>query len=302
MDDKIRSNGRYNYRKNLPYYLMMLPFFLLFFLFTVLPVLAAMVISLTNYDLLQSPGFVFLENYRRLFLNDTVFITALKNTFIIAVITGPAGYMLSFLMAWLINELRPKLRAVLTVIFYAPSISGNVYLVFTIIFSGDPKGFLNAHLLSLGIMDEAMLWLSDEKTMMLVVILVSLWMSLGFGFLSFIAGLQTLDKSQFEAAQVDGITNRWQELWYVTLPNMRPQLMFGAVMSITSALGVGDLTIQLTGFPSAGYNTHTIANHLTDFGNLRMEMGYASTIAVVLFAIMLLCNRPIQALIKRVGT
>jgi multiple sugar transport system permease protein len=138
--------------------------------------------------------------------------------------------------------------------------------------------------------------------MMFLVILVSLWMSLGFGFLSFIAGLQTLDKSQFEAAQVDGITNRWQELWYITLPNMRPQLMFGAIMSITSALGVGDLTVQLTGFPSAGYNTHTIVNHLNDFGNLRMEMGYASTIAVVLFVIMLLCNRPIQALIRRVGT
>jgi multiple sugar transport system permease protein len=302
MDDKLRSNGRYNYRKNLPYYLMLIPFFLLFFLFTVLPVLAAMVISLTDFDLLQSPHFVFLDNYRRLFLNDAIFTTAIKNTFIIAVITGPVGYILSFLMAWLINELRPRLRAVLTVIFYAPSISGNVYLVFTIIFSGDPKGFLNAQLLSMGILEKAVLWLSDAKTMMMVVILVSLWMSLGFGFLSFIAGLQTLDKAQFEAAQVDGISNRWQELWYITLPNMRPQLMFGAVMSITAALGVGDLTTAITGFPSPGYNTHTIANHLSDFGNLRMEMGYASTIAVVLFAVMLLCNKPIQALIKRVGT
>ncbi|HHY82078.1 MAG TPA: sugar ABC transporter permease [Clostridiales bacterium] len=302
MDDKIHVNGRHSFRKNRNLYLMMLPFLVLFFTFTVLPVLTSIVFSFTDFNVLQFPHFIGFENYKRLFLDDTIFVTAVKNTFIIAVITGPIGYLLAFLMAWLINELPPKIRAVLTIIFYAPSISGNVYLIFTLIFSSDPHGYLNAKLLDWGIIDSAILWLQDTRYMLAIVILVSLWMSLGFGFLSFIAGLQTIDRTQYEAGEVDGISNRWQELWYITLPNMKPQLMFGAIMSITAALGAGDITAALTGFPSTNYATHTIVNHLTDYGSIRMEMGYASSIAVVLFAIMLLSNRLVQKFIRRVGT
>jgi len=302
MDDKIRANGRYNFKKNKNLYLMMLPFLVFFFTFTVLPVLTSILLGFTDFNLLQFPNFIGFKNYRKLFLDDSIFITAVKNTFVIAVITGPIGYLLSFLMAWLINELPRKIRAILTVIFYAPSISGNVYLIFTLIFSSDPYGYLNAKLLDWGIIDSAILWLQDTRYMLPIVIIVSLWMSLGFGFLSFVAGLQTIDKSQYEAGEIDGITNRWQELWYITLPNMKPQLMFGAVMSITSALGVGDITVALTGFPSANYAAHTIVNHLNDYGSIRMEMGYASAIAVVLFAVMLISNQLIQKFIKRVGT
>ncbi len=302
MNDKIHSNGYYGFKKSKNLYLMMLPFLILFFTFTVLPVLTSILFSLTDFNILQLPKFVGLRNYQKLFLEDDIFITAIKNTFIIAVITGPIGYLLSFLMAWLINELPPRIRAVLTIIFYAPSISGNVYLVFTMIFSSDPYGYLNALLLDWGILDEAVMWLQDPRYMLTIVILVSLWISLGLGFLSFIAGLQTIDKTQYEAGEVDGITNRWQELWFITLPNMKPQLMFGAVMSITSALGVGDITVALAGFPSTGYAAHTIVNHLNDYGSIRMEMGYASAIAVVLFAIMMLSNRLVQKFIKRVGT
>ncbi|NLO83577.1 MAG: sugar ABC transporter permease [Clostridiales bacterium] len=299
MDDKIKV---YGFRRNRDLYLMMLPFLILFFVFVVLPVFASMVISFTDFNLLQFPRFVGFSNYRRLFLNDDIFITAVKNTFVIAVITGPIGYLLAFLMAWLINELPARIRAVLTIIFYAPSISGNVYLIFTIIFSSDPYGYLNAKLLEWGIIDSPILWLQDTQYMLPVVVLVSLWMSLGFGFLAFVAGLQTIDKTQYEAGEIDGIRNRWQELWYITLPNMRPQLMFGAIMSITSALGVGDITVALTGFPSPQYGAHTIANHLMDYGSIRMEMGYASGIAVVLFGMMVLTNMLFQKFIKRVGT
>ena len=302
MDDKIRANGMYNFKKNRNLYLMMLPFLLLFFMFVILPVLTSCVFSFTNFNLLQIPKFVGFDNYKKLFLNDTIFITAIKNTFVIAVITGPIGYLLSFLMAWLINELPTKIRSVLTIVFYAPSISGNVYMIFRMLFSSDPYGYLNAKLLDWGITDKAILWLQDTKYMMLIIILISLWMSLGFGFLSFVAGLQTIDKTQYEAAEVDGISNRWQELWYITLPNMKPQMMFGAVISITGALGVGDITSAIMGFPSANYAVHTIVNHLNDYGSIRMEMGYASAIAVVLFGIMLFSNRLVQKFIKRVGT
>ncbi|AUS95805.1 ABC transporter permease [Clostridium thermosuccinogenes] len=302
MGDKIRANGKYNFRRNKNLYLMMLPFLILFFTFNILPVLSSVVLSFTNFNVLQKPDFVGLDNYRKLFLVDSIFTTAIKNTFVIAVITGPIGYLLSFLMAWLINELPTKIRAILTIVFYAPSISGNVYLIFALIFSGDPYGYLNANLLNWGFIDKAILWLQDTRYMIPIVVLVSLWMSLGFGFLSFIAGLQTIDKAQYEAAAIDGIKNRWQELWYVTLPNMKPQLMFGAVMSITTALGVGDITVALTGFPSTSYAAHTIVNHLNDYGSIRMEMGYASSIAVVLFAIMVISNQLVQKFLKRVGT
>lgn len=281
---------------------MMLPFMLLFFMFTILPIIISIFFSLTNYNILQFPKFVGFDNYIRLLLEDKVFITAIKNTFVIAVVTGPAGYILAFLMAWLINELKPKVRAVFTIIFYAPSISGNVFLIFAMLFSNDPYGFINAKLMSWGITEGAILWLKDANYMMPVVIIVSLWLSLGFGFLSFIAGLQTIDRAQYEAGQVDGISNRWQELWFITLPNMKPQLMFGAVMSITNALGVGDITAQLMGFPSANYAVHTMVNHLNDYGSIRMEMGYASAIAVLLFALMLGSNGLVQKFLKRVGT
>lgn len=302
MDDRIKVSGRYDFRKNKNLYFMMLPFLILFFTFTVLPVLFSMFISLTHYNVLQAPQFVGFENFRRLFLEDEIFILSLQNTFVIAIITGPIGYILSFIMAWLINELPRRIRAVLTIVFYAPSMSGNAFLMFLFLFSSDPFGWLNSFLLTNGFIDEAVLWLSDPAWMMPIVIGVSLWMSLGFGFLSFVAGLQTVDKNQYEAAYVDGIANRWQELWYITLPNMRPQLMFGAVMSITAALGVGEITVALTGFPSAQYSTHTMVNHLVDYGSVRMEMGYASAIAVVLLVIMLGCNKLVQLFLRRVGT
>ena len=302
MDDRIRANGKYNFRKNKSLYLMMLPFMALFFTFTVLPVMFSTVISLTQYDVLQAPQFLGFDNFRRLFLEDDLFTLSIQNTFIIAIFIGPIGFALSFLMAWLINELPTKVRAVLTIIFYAPSIAGNAFMLFTIVFSSDPFGWLNAMLLSYNIIREPVLWLTNTDYMMPIVIGVSLWMSLGFGFLSFVAGLQMIDRTQYEAAYVDGLKSRWQELWFITLPNMRPQLMFGAVLSITAALGAGEVTVALTGFPSAQYATHTMLNHLTDYGSIRMEMGYASAIAVLLLFIMLSVNKLFQQFLKKVGT
>ncbi|MGI6636370.1 MAG: carbohydrate ABC transporter permease [Christensenellales bacterium] len=283
-------------------YAMIAPYFLAFSAFTVIPVLVSIFYSFTQFNVLQPAKFVGMDNYIRLFLDDPVFLTAIRNTLVMAVIIGPIGYIMSFLMAWLLNELPPKLRTLLTVIFYAPSISGNAYVVFRQLFSGDAYGFINAQLLNMGLIVKPILWLADQKYMMAIVILVSLWMSLGVGFLSFIAGLQGVDRSQYEAAEVDGIKNRWQELWYITLPNMGPQLMFGAVMSVTNALAVADVTVALTGFPSPNYATHTIINHLNDYGIIRMEMGYASAIAVLLFIAMISINRFVQKALRKVGT
>jgi multiple sugar transport system permease protein len=290
-------------KRSIPLYVMIAPFMILFIVFVVYPVLNAIWFSFTDYNVLEKANFVALRNYQKLFLDDEIFITAIKNTFIIAVIVGPGGYVLSFLLAWMINELPHKLGSVLTVIFYAPSMAGTaVVAVFSQIFSNDSNGYLNAILRNLGLTQETMLWLSDSKLVIVVVILASLWMSMGVGFLSFVAGIKGIDEAQYEAGAIDGIRNRWQELWYITLPNMKPQLLFGAVMTITSSLSVGSVGDSLVGFPSPNYASHTIVNHLNDYGSIRMEMGYASAIAVILFLIMIACNMLIQRLIRKVGT
>ena len=238
----------------------------------------------------------------RLFLEDDIFVTGIKNTLLFAVITGPLSYIACFLFAWIINEFGSKLRAFLTLIFYAPSISGNVYFIWRVIFSGDRYGFFNGLLLNLGILNEPVIWLRKAEYILPILMLVQLWLSLGTGFLAFIAGLQTVDKTLYEAGAVDGVSNRWQELWYITLPSMKPQLMFGAVIQITQSFAVSDISINLAGFPSVNYAGETIVTHLIDFGSIRFEMGYASAIATILFLMMIGTNKAIQRLLRKVGT
>ena len=282
-------------------YLMIAPFMLVFLLFTVAPVLVSMVISFTDFNLLQVPHIVWLDNYIRLFLDDDIFLLAMKNTFIFAGIVGPASYLMSFMVAWFINELEPKVRAVVTLIFYAPSISGQVYLIWGTLFSGDSYGWVNATLLNLGLINEEIQFFEDAKYVMPLCIVVALWTSLGTAFLSFIAGLQGVDHTLYEAGAVDGVRNRWQELWYITLPTMRPQLMFGAIMAITSSFGFGGVVDALCGNPSVDYCAWTIMHHLNDYGGARFEVGYSSAIAVVLFAIMMGANALVKNLLSKVG-
>ena len=282
-------------------YVLLAPYVLLFLLFTVLPVIISIFFSFTSFNMLESPSWVGWENYSKLLWNDDVFLIGLKNTMIFAVITGPVSYIACFVFAWLINELKPKVRAFMTLVFFAPSISGNVFFIWQIIFSGDSYGIMNGLLMKIGMIYEPILWLQDTKYMLAIIIIVQLWLSLGTSFLAFIAGLQTVDRTLYEAGAVDGIKNRWQEVWFITLPSMRPQLMFGAVIQITASLAVADVAMALAGFPSVQYGAHTVVTHLVDYGTIRFEMGYASAIATVLFILMLGSNLVIQQLLKRVG-
>lgn len=288
-------------KRNKTAYLMIAPFMMIFILFTVFPVVLSLVISFTSFNMTTLPEFIFMDNYIRLFLDDDLFVTAAKNTLIFACITGPVSYILSFLVAWFINELDPRVRAVVTLIFYAPSISGNVYLIWQYLFSGDAYGLVNATMMEMGFITEPILWFKDAKYVMGLCIVVSLWTSLGTAFLSFIAGLQTVDRSLFEAAAVDGIKNRWQELWYVTLPTMKPQLMFGAVMSITGAFNFGPIVTALAGNPSVDYAAYTIMQHLEEYSGVRWEVGYASAISFFLFLVMILANMAINKMLSKVG-
>jgi len=283
-------------------YLFLAPYAIVFLLFFVAPVFISIFYSFTYFNILESPRFIGLRNYINLLLADDVFLISMKNTFVMAAITGPIGYVAAFLFAWFINELPRYIRAFVTLVFYAPSISGAVYMIWALIFSGDAYGYINGALMSLGILDQPVLWLTDPKYMMPVMLVVILWMSLGAGFLAFLAGLSTIDPTLYEAGLVDGISNRWQELWYITLPNMKGMLMFGAVMAITQAFGVADVTVALAGSPSTDYAVHTVVNHLVDYGSVRFEMGYASAIATILFFTMIVLNAVIQKMLKRIGT
>lgn len=297
---KQRTLG-YQIKKSKSSYFMLAPYFIMFFFFTVLPVVMSVAFSFTYYNMLEMPEFVGWKNYIKLFLEDDIFMVSLKNTLILAVVTGPVSYFLCLLFAWIINEFKGWLRAFLTLIFYAPSICGNAYVVWNLILSGDRYGYLNGILMKLGILDEAVIWMKTEKYVLPMLIVVQLWLSLGTGFLSFIAGLQTVDKSLYEAAALDGVKNRWQELWHVTLPAMKPQLMFGAVMQITQSFAIADVSIQLAGNPSVNYAGATVVTHLLDYGTVRFEMGYASAIATVLFLLMVGSNKLVQRLLRRVG-
>ncbi len=288
-------------KRNRASYVMLAPYFILFFMFTVLPVLTSVFFSFTDFNILEMPKFIGWENYIRLFLDDVIFKKAIANTLIFAVITGPISYVMCLLFAWIINEFKGKTRAFLTLIFYAPSISGNAYLVWNLILKGDRYGYLNGLLMKLDLINTPVVWMKTEKYVLPVLIVVQLWLSLGTGFLTFIAGLQTIDKSLYEAGAVDGIKNRWQELWYITLPSMKPQLMFGAVMQITQSFAVADISINLAGNPSVNDAGATVVTHLLDYGSIRYEMGYACAIATLLFIMMIGTNKLIQKLIRKVG-
>ena len=279
-------------RKTFIGYMFLTPFLVLFVTFTLIPIFVAMGLSLTNYNLIKSPGFVGLTNYMNLILEDDVFLTSLKNTLLFALLTGPTGYLASFMMAWLIT-LMNKGRGAFALAFYAPSLTSGVAMstIWLIIFSGDRNGYLNNFMLKLGVILEPILWTKDANYLKWVIVIISVWMSMGTGFLVFLAGLQNIDPALYEAARVDGMKNRFQELRYITIPMMKPQLLFGAVNSVVNAFAIFDVATSVAGMPSPNYAAHTIVAHLYDYAFIRMNMGYASSVATILFIMTFIIGR-----------
>lgn len=290
-----------SFRDNLPCYLMLAPFAILFILFLILPIIASVVLSLFDFDMLSFPKFIGFSNYFRMLFDDEVFVTTIKNTLIFAVITGPAGFALSFVLAWFLNEFKPLTRTVLSFMFYCPALVGNAYYIWQIAFSNDSYGYVNSLLLSLGFLTEPINWLKDERFVMPIIVIVQLWMSMGVSFLANISGLQNVNGEMYEAGAIDGIRNRWQELWYITLPSMQHMLLFSAVMQIASTFSVSQLPMDLAGYPSVNNSVDTIVSYLSDAGTVRYEMGYACAISVLLFAIMLITRGLVTKLIAKVG-
>lgn len=279
-------------------YIFLIPFTILFFIFTVLPVFLSFGISFTNYNMLQKPQWLGLTNYKLLFMDDDIFLIALKNTLIFACVTGPLGYIMSFVAAWVINQL--KLRNIFALAFYAPSITSGVAMsvVWLYFFSNDRYGFFNNILINLGIIQQPILWTLNQKTILPVIIFISVWMSVGTGFLVFLAGLQNINKELYEAGMIDGVKNKFQQLWYITLPLLKPQLLFGAINSIVGSFGVFDIAVSVAGMPSPNYAGHTIVTHLYDYAFIRFQMGYASAISTILFILTFALGRGVMKLLS----
>ncbi len=276
-------------------YLMLLPYIILFSTFILVPVLIAMGLSFTYFDVINKPTFTGLLNYITLFTQDEVFLKyVLPNTFLYALIVGPGGYVISFLLAWMLAQIQPVPRTVLALCIYTPSMLGSVFIgvIWKTIFSGDQSGLINSVLLRMGLIDTPIQFLLTSDYFMLIMIIVSLWSAMGIGFLSMISGILNIDQELYEAAYVDGIRNRFQEIIYITVPSMKPQMFFGAVMAIVNAFNMGWIGVTLSGAnPTPGYSGQLITNHIDDYGFLRYEMGYAAAISVVLLLVVYAFNK-----------
>ena len=288
-------------KEMIPSYIMLAPFFLCFLVFLVIPIVSSMVLSFTTYDMINTATFEGLGNYIRMFLDDDVFPVVFKNTLLFAIICGPAGFLLSFVLAWFINEFSPIVRTLLSFMFYAPALVGNAVFIWQVAFSSDSYGYINSALLSLGLITEPVTWLSTAEYIKPIIIAVQLWSSMGVSFLSNISGLQNVNGELYEAGSIDGIRNRWPELWYITLPTMKNMLLFSAVMQISSSFSISGIAIQLAGFPSVSYAGDTIVSHMMDLGTVRYELGYASAVAVILFLMMVVFRLVIGKLLNMTG-
>lgn len=290
-----------SHANDLAFYILLLPFGITFFLFMILPLFSSVILSFCRFDTISFPKFIGLENYIRMFLEDEMFPIVLKNTIVFAIVTGPAGFLISFVLAWFLNEFHPYLRSALSFMFYCPALIGNGYFIWQLAFTNDSYGYVNSFLLSNGFITEPVNWLKNATYVPIIIIFVQLWMSMGASFLANIAGLQNINTEMYESAAIDGISNRWQELWYITLPSMKHMLLFSAVMQIASSFSIGAICTVFASYPSVNYCADTIVSYMSDVGSTRFEMGYASALSVVLFALMLFMRKIICWFLAKVG-
>jgi multiple sugar transport system permease protein len=271
------------------HWILLSPYIILFIIFIVVPVICAIALSFTYFNTIQFPKFIGLKNYIMLLTQDSVFMRkVLPNTIKYSLIVGPGGYILSFLLAWILAQLTKVPRTILAIIIYSPSMTAGIIMstVWGVIFSGDQLGYLNSLLINAGIISQPVQWLQSPQYLMTIMIIVSLWSSMGVGFLAMLAGVLNVNEELYEAAYIDGVKNRFQEIIYVTIPSMRPQMLFGAVMAIVGTFSAGGIGVALSGSnPTPEYAGQVIVNHIEDYGFIRYEMGYAAAVSVVLLLI-----------------
>lgn len=282
-------------------YLLLSPYLLLFVIFIIIPVTIAIGLSFTSFDSVNLPKWVGLKNYITLFTTDSVFMQyVLPNTFKFSLIVGPLGYASAFLLAWMLAQIPHKPRSLFALIIYSPSLTSGIAMtvIWKVLFNGDQTGYLNSILLNYGLIAAPIQWLQSKEYLMPIMIIVSLWSSMGVGFLAMLAGVLNINQELYEASYIDGVRNRFQEIVYVTIPSMKPQMLFGAVMAVVSTFQTGAVGVALSGAnPTPQYAGQLMLNHIEDYGFLRYEMGYAASISVVLLLIIYISSKVIFKLL-----
>lgn len=301
MKKSLNNSKRRLIQEDITFYIILLPFLVTFFLFNVLPVLSSMVLSFFDYDMVSTPIFIGFENYIRMFAEDQVFLKVIGITLKFAIIVGPGGYLLAFLLAWMINEFPTAVRVLLTFIFYVPSLVGNALFIWQVMFSGDSYAYVNNLLLSFGFVTEPIQWFQNTQYNFVIIVVIQLWMSMGISFLANISGLQNVNTELYEAGAIDGIKTRWHELWYITLPSMKTILLFSAVMQIQSAFSISSIITSLVGYPSVNNSVDTLVSYIGDIATSRYEMGYAAALSVFLFAVVMVFRYGIGAMLNLIG-
>lgn len=282
-------------------YFFMAPFLIVFTLFITVPVITGIILSFTHFNSIEFPTWAGWSNYQNLLSQDVIFLKhVIPNSFKFALFVGPVGYVLSFLLAWLIAQLPATLRVWYALAMYTPSLTGGIALVvvWQVMFTGDRTGYLNSFLLNWGIIEKPILFTIDKDYLMAIMIIVSIWASMGLGFLAILAGILNIDKQLYEAARIDGIRSRLQEIWYITIPMMKPQMLFAAIIAMVTTLKSGGIGTQLSGMnPTPNYSGQLFANHIEDFGFTRLELGYASAVSMVLLFVTILFSKFLWSLL-----
>ena len=265
---------------------LLAPYAFMFIFFIIIPIIAAVGLSFTYYNTIEPPKFTGLSNYLNLFTNDEVFMRdVLTNTVIYAILVGIGGYLIAVVLAWALSQITKGPRTILALLIYSPCMTGGLMLstVWSVIFNANESGYLNYILLKFNIIDQPIVWLSSEKHLLWIMIAVTLWSSMGIGFLSMLSGILNVNEELYEAAYIDGVKNRFQEIIYVTIPSAKPQMLFGAVMAIVNTFQSSGIGTVLSGAnPTPSYAGQLIVSHIEDYGFLRYEMGYAAAVSVVL--------------------
>jgi putative chitobiose transport system permease protein len=272
-------------RQRLTPYLFLTPALILLGIFVVYPIVAVVGFSFTDYDIVRPPVPIGLDNYQQL-IGDPTFWLALTHSFVYLIVT-PIIIAMSVVLAIVVNR---RLRGIhiYRALYFVPAVSGSIAIGLTWQWLFQRNGFINSVLLTLGWIEKPVQWLTTPEFVLPIAMLLTIWAGFGYYAVIFLAGLQNIPEELYDAARIDGC-NDFQKHWHISLPGLRPQIVFVAVISSLAALKVFDeiyvLTNQTGGFLDSGV---TMVFYLWRQAFVQQHAGYASAIAIALLVITLI--------------
>ncbi len=265
-------------------YLFLAPALALIGIFVIYPILAVVYFSFTEWDIVRPPVWIGIQNYQQL-VADPTFWKALTNSIVYLLVT-PTIIALSVGLAIIVNR---KLRGVsiFRALYFVPAVSGSIAIGIAWRWLFDRNGFINSVLISIGALKTPIQWLSEPSLVLPIAMLLTIWAGIGYYSVIFVAGLQNIPEELYDAAQIDGC-NSLQKHWHVSLPGLRPQIVFVSVISSLAALKVFDeiyvLTNRTGGILDSGV---TVVFYLWKEAFVLEHAGYAAAIAMVLLVLTL---------------